>query len=234
MPLASAPPPGTPVPFAITHWAAAHRRRVESLVWRNELGGITARITGDEDVLYAKWSPFDLEPEAERLSWLASRFAAPLIADYEERDDGWLVVTSALPGESTVSPRWIGHPEVAATAMGEGLARLHSLDPADCPFGPPEWVGEHADPAEFVVAHGDPCAPNTIVSDDGRFVGIVDVGEVGVTDRWADLAIASWSLDWNFGPGHDGPFWAAYGEAPDPERIRRFRALWEAPSDARG
>ena len=40
--------------------------------------------------------------------------------------------------------------------------------------------------------------------------------------------IASWSLEWNFGPGHEDAFWAGYGEAPDPERIRRYRTLWDA------
>jgi kanamycin kinase len=48
-----------------------------------------------------------------------------------------------------------------------------------------------------------------------------------VADRWADLAIASWSLGWNFGPGWEAAFYAAYGIAPDPERIAYYRLLWE-------
>jgi len=230
MPLASTPPPGTPVPFAITRWAAAHGRRVDSLVWRNELGGLTARLVGpDEQPLYAKWSPEDLLPEAERLSWLASRFPSPRVADYEEVDDGWLIVTLGMPGESAVGSVGMADPDRAAAAIGEGLAILHSLDPTDCPFGPADWIGYQDDVDLLVVAHGDACAPNTLIDTDGAFVGIVDVGDLGVADRWADLAIASWSLEWNFGPGHEDALWAGYGEAPDPERIRRYRTLWGNP-----
>ena len=230
MPLASTPPPGTPVPFAITRWAAAHGRRVDSLVWRNELGGLTARLVGpDEQPLYAKWSPEDLLPEAERLSWLASRFPSPRMADYEEVDDGWLIVTLGMPGESAVGSVGMADPDRAAAAIGEGLAILHSLDPTDCPFGPADWIGYQDDVDLLVVAHGDACAPNTLIDADGAFVGIVDVGGLGVADRWADLAIASWSLEWNFGPGHEDALWAGYGEAPDPERIRRYRTLWGNP-----
>lgn len=230
MPLAAPPPPGTPVPFAITHWAAVNRRHVEQLVWRNELGGLTARLVADDATpLYAKWSPHDLLPEAERLSWLSGRHPSPRMADFEELDDGWLVVTVGLPGESAVSTRWAGEPDRAAFAIGAGLARLHTLDPDDCPFGPAGWIGVQDEVDVLVVTHGDACAPNTLLGPDGSFVGTVDVGELGVADRWADLAIASWSLEWNFGPGHEDAFWAGYGEAPDPERIRRYRTLWGEP-----
>lgn len=230
MALASAPPPDTPVPFAIADWAAVHGRHVERLVWRSESGGLTARLAGPDSVpLFAKWSPHDLLPEAERLSWLASRHPSPRMVDYVELADGWLIVTLGLPGESTVSPRWRDDPGRAAAALGEGLALLHCLDPTDCPFGPADWVGVQDDVDVLVVTHGDACAPNTLLAGDGSFAGIVDVGQLGVADRWADLAIASWSLEWNFGPGHEAEFWSAYGEAPDPTRIRRYRTLWGGP-----
>lgn len=222
---ASVPPPGTPVPFAITRWAAANQRRVEELVWRNEQGGITARLVADDTKpLYAKWSPYDLEPEAERLSWLSSRFPSPRMADYEELDDGWLIVTVGLPGRSAVE--WADEPDVAARGLAEGLARLHSLNPSDTMFDEPPWLGDHPEDHELVVVHGDPCVPNVLLSDAGTFVGMVDVGSLGVASRWADLAVASWSLEHNFGPGADASFWAAYGEAPDPDRIRRYRELY--------
>ena len=43
-----------------------------------------------------------------------------------------------------------------------------------------------------------------------------------VGDRWADLAIASLSLDWNYGEGHQHELFDAYGIAPDEERVRYY------------
>jgi aminoglycoside phosphotransferase len=80
---------------------------------------------------------------------------------------------------------------------------------------------------ELVVCHGDSCAPNTLIGDDGRWSGHVDLGELGVADRWADLAIATWSTTWNYGPGWETPLLDAYGIEPDAERTRYYRLLWE-------
>ena len=89
------------------------------------------------------------------------------------------------------------------------------------------WVGRQ--PASLgprppildpVVVHGDACAPNTLISADGGWTGNVDFGDLAVGDRWADLAIASLSLDWNFGEGHQQELFDAYGIEPDEERIR--------------
>ncbi|HEY3982098.1 MAG TPA: phosphotransferase [Streptosporangiaceae bacterium] len=79
---------------------------------------------------------------------------------------------------------------------------------------------------ELVVCHGDSCAPNTLIGDDGRS-GHVDLGELGVADRRADLAVATWSTTWNYGPGREIPLLDAYGIAPDGDRIRYYRLLWE-------
>lgn len=79
----------------------------------------------------------------------------------------------------------------------------------------------------LVVCHGDACAPNTLITEDGRWSGHVDLGELGLADRWADLAIATWSTEWNYGPGWDGLLLDAYGIRPDPDRTRYYRLLWE-------
>jgi kanamycin kinase len=81
-----------------------------------------------------------------------------------------------------------------------------------------------------VLVHGDACAPNTLITNAGAWSGNVDFGDLGVGDRWADLAVASLSLDWNFGEGHQPEFFAAYGIEPDEERIHYYRALWELES----
>ncbi len=80
------------------------------------------------------------------------------------------------------------------------------------------------------LVHGDACAPNTLVSGDGGWTGHVDLGDLGVGDRWADLAIPSLSLDWNFGEGHQQELFDAYGITPDTEHISYYRALWHLGS----
>jgi kanamycin kinase len=80
---------------------------------------------------------------------------------------------------------------------------------------------------QLVVCHGDACAPNTLIGEDGRWTGHVDLGSLGVADRWADLAIATWSTQWNYGPGWEGRLLDAYGIDPDPPRITYYRLLWD-------
>lgn len=83
----------------------------------------------------------------------------------------------------------------------------------------------HVDGA--VVCHADACSPNTIVADDGSFAGHVDLGSLGVADRWADLAIATWSATWNYGAGWEEHLLDAYGIAADQERTCYYRLLWD-------
>ncbi|MEM8905061.1 MAG: phosphotransferase, partial [Actinomycetota bacterium] len=83
------------------------------------------------------------------------------------------------------------------------------------------------EPHDLVVCHGDACAPNTLVDEAGAFVAHVDVGRLGVGDRWADLAVATWSTVWNHGPGWEDALLDAYGIETDPDRIRAYRILWE-------
>jgi len=90
-----------------------------------------------------------------------------------------------------------------------------------------ELLAEPPPVDQLVVCHGDSCAPNTLITDDGRCSGHVDLGALGVADRWADLAVATWSSTWNYGPQWQIPLLDAYGIAPDPGRTRYYRLLWD-------
>jgi aminoglycoside phosphotransferase len=48
---------------------------------------------------------------------------------------------------------------------------------------------------------------------------------LGLADRWADLAIATWNVTLNYGPGWEGPLVDASGVAPDAARARYCRLL---------
>jgi kanamycin kinase len=109
----------------------------------------------------------------------------------------------------TTPEHW--HPDHRGLTLHQALDLLMEAPPVD----------------ELVVCHGDACAPNTIVSDDGHWAGHVDLGAMGRADRWADLAIATWSTEWNYGPGWASQLLAAYGVDDDNARTRYYRLLWD-------
>jgi kanamycin kinase len=183
----SSPPP---VPEFVHRLAAG---RLVRAVWVNEECGVTFRVgsagsdvSSTEFIKVADANDADFAGEAERLRW-AARY-------------------------------------VAVRAIGAGLRTLHDRLPVrSCPF---DWsvagrlakltpaartrLGEPPPIDRPVVCHGDACSPNTLIDDDGRCCGHADFGELGVADRWADLAVAALSLGWNYpGRAWDAEFFAA-------------------------
>jgi len=213
-------------------------------VWRNSLGGVTFRT---DDGRYIKWGPHDAEAnmrdEAERMRWARRWTTVPEVLDQgQDAAHEWLV-TTALPGRSAVDPRWVADPATAVRAVGAGLRALHdALPAAECPWSwdPASRIANAAQrgirvpddlrvppPVDMlVVCHGDACVPNTLLDDDGRPLGHVDLAALGVADRWADIAVASMSTEWNYGRGWEGALIEAYGVAPDRARIDYYRRLW--------
>lgn len=229
----TAGPPVGPVEVPALVRAFLPADEAPEAIWRNLLGGLTFR-SGDR---YLKWNPLgapDLEHERARLAWLSGRHPVPRVLDFGRDDSGQVLVTAALDGTGAAVEPWVRHPEVAVPGIAVGLRALHDTLPVeDCAF--PSWVGgRDTPPAQLVVCHGDPCAPNTVIGSNGAFVGHVDVGQLGVADVWADLAIASMSLDWNYGDGWQGVFFDAYGLDRDEPRIRFYRALWENDDPSTG
>jgi kanamycin kinase len=134
---------------------------------------------------------------------------------------------------------WRARTPEAIRAIATGLRAIHAVPIGDFPseWSAQVWVGRRpeslgASPPidDPVLVHGDACAPNTLISEEGVWTGNVDFGDLAVGDRWADLALASMSLDWNFGEGHQQEFFDDYGIEPDEERIRYYRALWDLES----
>jgi kanamycin kinase len=226
---------------------------IEAVVWVNEVGGVAVSGTLSGERVFAKWAPpaseLDLAAEAERLPWAARYVRVPEVLDFLTDDDGDVLVTRALEGTNAVTERWKAEPRRTVIALAEGLRAMHDALPVErCPFG---WTVDDriarsraegipdriaildrldAAPAvdRLVVCHGDACAPNTLLADDGTVAGYVDVGRLGVADRWADIAIGAWSTEWNYGAGYTGLYYEAYGVEPDEERITYYRALWDA------
>lgn len=168
--------------------------------------------------------------------------AVPRVLEHGADDRGEWLMTAALPGRSAVAPDWLARPEVAVPAIGRELRRLHgSFDVERCPYdwsveqrlrlAPPDVEPRFAEPPpvdRLVVCHGDACAPNTLLAEDGTGAGHIDLGALGVADRWADIAVAARSTEWNYGPGWERALVAGYGVPYDDERMRFYRELWDA------
>lgn len=81
----------------------------------------------------------------------------------------------------------------------------------------------------IVLTHGDYCFPNVLIGS-GHAVGYLDLGEMGLADRWRDLAVATWSVSWNVGPGLEDLFLEAYGAGWDIERRDFYRLMYDLES----
>lgn len=221
------------------------------LVWLNDAGGYTARVDGVVGLgagsYYVKWNPRDtglsLATEAKRMEWLTTTdHPTARVVDFRDSAQGELLISEDLGATSAVFPEWVRQPDIALRAIAEGLRRLHRLPPDGCPFS---WSAESrldsitneetrerlsdVPPIDrLVVCHGDACAPNTLVNRDGSFAATIDLENLGVADRWADLAVTIMSLDWNYPQYDQKVFWETYGVEPDLERMAYYRALWDA------
>ena len=223
------PRPEVAVPPAVAAIADGRQVRV---VWENQLGGLTCEVNAGSDRWFVKWLPVtsgtDLTGEAVRLSW-AQPFTPvpPLISQGSDGSGSWLV-TAAIPGQNAASSRWKAEPQIAVRAIGEGLRSMHESLPVNrCPFSwsADDRLAETPPVDQLVVCHGDSCAPNTLLTDDGRWSAHVDLGALGTADRWADLAIATWNVTLNYGAGWENLLLDAYGVALDAERSRYYRLL---------
>ncbi|MHA7648859.1 phosphotransferase [Mycobacterium sp. ML4] len=237
--------PVTPPPIPAVVLRLAGGRSVHA-VWRNELGDVTFRVDhGAEFIKVGGQHSADFTDEAARLRWAERYLPVPHVVDLGvDGQTPWLR-TRGLPGVSAVHPRWQAVPAIAVRAIAVGLRTLHDRLPvASCPFDwsvasrlpvlHPAHRAKLEDPPgidRLVVCHGDACAPNTLIDERGEYCGHVDFGELGVADRWADLAVATLSLGWNYpGRNWEAEFFAAYGVDPDPLRIDYYRRLWQDPA----
>ena len=202
-------------------------------------------------------SGVDLDVEKERLDWVRAYTPVPEVLGAGRDSEGTWLMTASLQADNATSEKWKKNPGVAASSMGRGLRSFHDTVPvALCPFswsveqrllqartrGAPEFVvteathdelnlgdhwWDHVPDVDLVVCHGDACAPNTLLGPTGEWRGHVDLGQMGVADRWADLAVAAWSTEWNFGPGWEFAVYDGYGTEPDHDKISFYRKLWQ-------
>jgi kanamycin kinase len=141
--------------------------------------------------------------------------AAPVSGcPFDFRLDVALAQVQQRAATSLIDPEEDFHPDHGDLSLGEAVARLEAMRPSE---------------EDLVVCHGDYCFPNALI-ENGEVTGYLDLGELGVADRWWDLAVASWSTTWNVGPGYEDLFLTAYRIEPDRERIAYYRLLYDLVS----
>jgi kanamycin kinase len=129
---------------------------------------------------------------------------------FDGRLDGMLRAARERAAAGLVNAREF-HRDHAGLTVEAALARLHQLRPRE---------------EDLVVCHGDYCLPNVLLSG-GRVSGYLDLGQLGVADRWWDLATATWSVAWNLGPGWEDRFLEAYGVRRNSQKQACYRLLYE-------
>jgi len=198
----------------------------------------------------------DLPGEVERTRWANRVIAAPEVLDSGSDGELDWILTRGLPGENALAPELLENPGLVAGELGRALRRLHEAPTADCPFDasnavmlahlrardPDENIDrvggvrtvasalaelEELRPAteDLVLTHGDPCLPNFLF-ENGEVTGFIDLGALGLADRWRDLAICAWSLGFNLGPGWEDVLFEAYGVERNESRRKFYELLY--------
>lgn len=156
-----------------------------------------------------------LNAEADRLPWLAAHgVPVPEVVKYDQNDDFEWLVTAAVPGRSAAEPWPAAQRGAVVDALADLARTLHAIPVVDCPFDRSlavtlpaarqaaerglvaDLVATVPTREELVVCHGDYCVPNILLDPRTLTVtGVIDVGRLGVADRYADLALITRSLD---------------------------------------
>ncbi|WP_459957577.1 phosphotransferase [Nocardia sp. IFM 10818] len=116
---------------------------------------------------------------------------------------------------------------LARRQVAEGLVDAEDFDDDNAGRTPEavleQLIAERPETEDLVVVHGDYTPSNVL---EGGM--LIDLGRLGVADRYRDIALALRDLEDDFGPGEVAAFLAAYGlSEPDQRRVHYYRLLDE-------
>jgi streptomycin 3"-kinase len=157
------------------------------------------------------WSPKLVDSLAATIR--AFHELPPQSCPFERRLDDVVSQVESVVRRGAVNPDFLTD-EWRLVPPEELLARLHASLP-----------GIRAD-LDLVVCHGDACLPNFLFDPATlECTGAIDVGRLGLADRYSDLALATAQVEdeWSADPTD---FLAGYGvTAADPRRLTFYRLL---------
>ena len=150
----------------------------------------------------------------------------------------WSIDISGCPVKNDLSTML----SAAEYRVEHGLVDIDDAEPetfGEGGFSDPDellkWLYDNKPKEDFVLSHGDFCLPNIFINE-GRFSGFVDIGRMGIADRYKDIALCYRSLKHNFSGRfsgktykgfNDNMFFEALGIEPDFEKIRYYILLDE-------
>jgi len=189
---------------------------------------------------WLKYGSHHIQQEAEILRFLQGKVLVPELLFYEEVDGLQYMVTSTLIGNNFIHKEVLARPEKLIDLLAKAVRSLHSLDIHACPFNrrlevklnswtfPDDVYAElkqNPPDEDLVFTHGDACLPNFFCQV-WRYTGCIDLAEAGIADRWQDLSLSLWSLQYNLGTIKWGkPFLEVYGIQPDYQKIEYYLKL---------
>ncbi|MBQ2667724.1 MAG: aminoglycoside 3'-phosphotransferase [Clostridia bacterium] len=148
----------------------------------------------------------------------------------------WDIDTAGCPRERTLQA------DLNAALQRIRNGRLSPDELSECGFETAEamacWLEAHPVPYEPVLSHGDYCLPNLLLQD-GQISGYIDIGGIGIADRYSDIVDCWNSLKNNFGGVFGGPVYPDFdpdilfeklGITIDPEKFRYCRLIEKALS----
>jgi aminoglycoside phosphotransferase len=211
-------------------------------------GSLVFRLTApDHPVMYLKIravSEGGLIAEKHRLEWLQGLLPVPSVLDFRKNGAHEFLLMSEIRGVPSYHHSLRHDIPSLMAQLASGLRMIHQLDIDRCPFHAPlherlEAIRHRGRDGfaeglvasvprfdDLVVCHGDYSMPNVIMQD-GRVSGFIDLGQVGVADRYVDLIAVRKTLRYNGFPAECFTlFIKAYGlDVVDEEKLRFYELL---------
>ncbi len=116
----------------------------------------------------------------------------------------WSMDVSDCPCDQSLSCKLLRAEQI----IEDGLVDMDNVEPDT--FGkngfrdPAEllqWLRENKPEEEPVLSHGDYCLPN-IFGNQSEVSGFIDLGRMGIADKWCDIALCYRSLSHNYSGGY--------------------------------
>ncbi len=112
----------------------------------------------------------------------------------------WSIDVSDCPSDQRLEKKL----KAAAYNVEHGLVDLENVQPdtfGEKGFGDLEelleWLYENRPKEEPVLSHGDYCLPNLLGIQE-KVTGYIDLGRMGIADKWCDIALCCRSLSGNY------------------------------------